>query len=118
MIEWLCNQEGWNSEDARMFGKAARYLRATVYSSHDDVQPDSSTLHSRGRIIPNLALWRASSSYHPVLAMIPKCTKFCQLFVYFVGVRFSTGVDGSIFLIGPAEAGRCTYMAVWAGWLF
>jgi hypothetical protein len=55
MIKWLCTQERHNSEVAIIFGIAARYRRAAVGSSHDDVRPDNSTLCT-GRFAPALAL--------------------------------------------------------------
>jgi hypothetical protein len=43
---WLCTQKRWNPELVSIFGAANRYRRATVGSSHDDAQPDISTLHT------------------------------------------------------------------------
>jgi hypothetical protein len=41
-----------NPEVAIIFGSAARYLRATVGSSHDDAIPDNKTLHT-GAVRPH-----------------------------------------------------------------
>jgi hypothetical protein len=48
MGEWLCNQERLNPEVTIIFGTAARYRRATVYSSHDDSHPGNLTLNTWG----------------------------------------------------------------------
>jgi hypothetical protein len=42
----MCSQERWNPEVAIIFGAAARYRRASVGSSHDDLHPDNPTLHA------------------------------------------------------------------------
>jgi hypothetical protein len=42
---WLRTQERWNPEVVSMFGAAARYRRAKVFSRHDDVHPGNSMLH-------------------------------------------------------------------------
>jgi hypothetical protein len=46
MIVWLCAKEFWNSKGAIVVGTAARNRRATAGSSHDNVHPDNSTLHT------------------------------------------------------------------------
>jgi hypothetical protein len=41
-----CAPEIVGTRESSTFGAAARYRRATVGSSHDDVQPDNSALHT------------------------------------------------------------------------
>jgi hypothetical protein len=92
MIEWVCTQEQWNPETAIIFGVAARYRRATVVSSHDDVHPDNSTLHT-GAVRPHTSfvgslIFISSRTGHgssQVFEMLP------AFFVHFAGVCFSCG---------------------------
>jgi hypothetical protein len=49
-VAWLCAQQRWNPEVVIIFGAAARYLRATLGSSHDDAHPGNSALHT-GKIL-------------------------------------------------------------------
>jgi hypothetical protein len=89
MIELLCTRGRWNPKVTTIFGAAARYRRAIVFSSHDDAHPDNSELLT-GAVRPHTGFWRSSSSYRPVGAMaVRKCPKFCQLFGVFRGRALS-----------------------------
>jgi len=46
MVDWLCNQERWNTEVTTIIGASARYRQAKVCSSHDDAHPGNSALHT------------------------------------------------------------------------
>jgi hypothetical protein len=86
MIEWLCTQDRWNPEVASIFGAAARYRRVTVGSSHDDVHPDKSELHS-GAACPHSGFVESSFSYRPVQAVaVSECSICYQLFRVFRGI--------------------------------
>ena len=54
-VELLYTQERLNPEIAFIFGAAARYRRATVFSSHDDARPITQRC-TRGRFAPPPAL--------------------------------------------------------------
>jgi hypothetical protein len=100
-MEWLCIQEHWNSEVVIIFGTAARYRQATVGRSHDDANPDNSTLHTEA-VRPRSALSKASSSYRPVRAIVRKCSKRCQLFRSFREHSLFVRVgEASIFFSEP-----------------
>ena len=93
MIEWMCTQERCIPEVAIIFGAAARYRRATVGSSHIDVHPDNSKLHT-GAVRPHTGFVASA-----VLLNIAPCGPWqfasvrnaASFFVHFVGVRFSCG---------------------------
>jgi hypothetical protein len=119
MIEWMCTQERWNPEVAIIFGKATRYCIAGLHVAEAIMKRiritqryihggDSPPLRLCGELF-NIAL------HGPWIASARNSTSF---FVYLVDARFSCGGDSSIFLSGPVEASRGTYVAALTGWLF
>ena len=61
---------------------------------------------TRGRFVPTLALWRASSSYRPTAVLARKCSKCCQFFLAFRGPAFLRGMVQPHFLVGPLSSRR------------
>ena len=57
---------------------------------------------TRGRFVPNLALWRASCSCCPATASRARVRHAASFFVHFVGVRFC--------------GGWCSHIFQWAHW--
>jgi hypothetical protein len=119
MIEWIGTYERWNPEVAIIIGAAARYRRATVFSSHDDAHPDNSTLHT-GAVRPH-------TGFAGSLFFISPCTGYGSSQVFKMLPAFScvswacaflAGNDESIFFCEPVEAERGTNLAAPASWLF
>jgi hypothetical protein len=79
MAEWLCTQERFNPEVVIIFGMVARYRRAKVGSSHDDLHPNNSTLHTRAV--------RFHSGFVGRLFFISPRMVFCSIRVHDLFVR-------------------------------
>jgi hypothetical protein len=94
----------WNPEVAIIFGAAARYRRAPIGSSHNDVHPDNLAL-SAGVVRPHtgfvgsifLISPRTGHGSLQVLEMLPafSCISFA--------CAFRVGGDASIFSVGPSR---------------
>ena len=95
MIEWMCTQERWNPEVAIIFA-AARCRWATAGSSHDDANPDNSTLHT-GAVRPHTGFVGSLFFISPRFV-----DERCQLFRAFRGrALFVRGMMHPYFSMGP-----------------
>ena len=99
MVEWLCIQERLNPEFVIIFGTAACYRRATVGSSHDDVHPDNSALHT-GAVSPHPGFAESLLFILFRSGLVRKCSRCCQLFRAFRGRAFLRGMEQPYLSVG------------------